>query len=165
MIIRNKTQRLTVLTMLLGMALVVNMIEPAYPLGIPGVKIGLANTLGLLAFYLFGFKEMISINLMRVILIGIFRGNFLNYGFWAAFLGSLLSCLAVLIFTKTTKMSEIGISVAAATFHNIGQILVLMLVVDLLLLTYLPIMLIVGVPSGILVGYLVQKIHQRFKTS
>lgn len=161
--VRSKTQRLTTLTMLLGMALVVNMIEPEFPLGIPGVKLGLANSLSLLTFYLFGLKEMVLVNLMRVLIVGLLRGNFLSYGFWASFSGAILSILAVYIFDKITNMSEIGVSVASATFHNIGQMIVIIMVTDPLLITYLPILLLFGIPSSMLIGYLVQKLHKRFK--
>ncbi len=160
---RNETHRLTVLTMLVGMALIVNMIEPTFPIVIPGVKFGLANILGLFAFYIFGAKELLIVNLMRVIIASIMRGTLFGTGFYLAFTGSLFASVAIIVFSKLTKMSEIGLSTVSATFHNIGQILVIALITQTgLIVTYLPIMLFMGVPTGIVTGYLVQNVNQRF---
>ena len=163
MTFRSSTQRMTVLTMLVGMALIVNMIEPTFPILVPGVKFGLANVLGLFAFYFFGAKELLIVNLMRVVIASIMRGTFLGTGFWLALNGALLSSVFIIIFAKYTKMSEIGLSAVSATFHNIGQIIVISIITSTaLIITYLPIMLFMGVPTGIITGYLVQKINRRF---
>lgn len=162
--IRNKTQRMTVLTMLLGMALIVNMIEPVFAIGLPGVKLGLANVLGLIALYFFGVREMFIVNIMRVLIVSLLRGTFLvGTGFWLALIGTLLSCIAVTFFHRFTKMSPIGISTASATFHNIGQIAVIIVITNMpLMITWLPVMLMTGIPTGVLTGYLVKSINQRF---
>ncbi|WP_240915949.1 Gx transporter family protein [Erysipelothrix sp. HDW6C] len=165
MTIRNKTQRMTILTMLIGMALVVNLLEPVFVIGLPGVKLGLANVLGLFALYFFGVKEMYIVNIMRVLIASLLRGTFLvGTGFWLALIGALISSTAVVILHKLTKMSEIGISTASATFHNIGQIIVIVFITGMpLMITWLPVMLFTGIPTGILTGYLVQAINKRFK--
>lgn len=162
---QNKTQRLTILTMLLGMAIIVNMLEPVFVIGLPGVKLGLANVLGLIAFYFYGSKELFIVNGMRVLLASLLRGTFLvGTGFWLAMIGALLSSGSIILAKKMTKMSPIGISTASATFHNIGQILVIMFVTDtVIMITWLPVMLLTGVPTGILTGYLVKNIIERFK--
>ena len=41
------------------MAITVSMIESQVEVGIPGVKLGLANALGLLALSIFGVREML----------------------------------------------------------------------------------------------------------
>lgn len=162
--VRNKTQRLTVLTMLLAMAIVVNMIEPIIPIGLPGVKLGLANVLGLLAFYFFGAKEMFVVNLLRVVTASLLRATFLGTGFWLAFVGALFSSLMIIVFDALTPMSEVGISCVSATFHNIGQILVIILITSqVVMITYLPIMLLLGIPTGIVTGYLVKSVNHRIK--
>ena len=159
----SQTHRLTVLTMLVGMALIINMIEPTFPIVIPGVKFGLANTLGLFAFYIFGAKELFIVNLMRVMIAAIMRGPLFGTGFYLAFSGSFFASTAIVFFAKFTNMSEIGLSSVSATFHNIGQIIVIALITQTgLIVTYLPIMLFMGVPTGIVTGYLVQNINKRF---
>ncbi|QIK57750.1 Gx transporter family protein [Erysipelothrix sp. HDW6A] len=156
---------MTVLTMLLGMAMIVNMIEPVFVIGVPGVKLGLANVLGLIAFYLLGVKELFIVNVMRVLIVSLLRGTLVGTGFWLAFIGTLSSCLSIVFFHKVTKMSEIGISTASATFHNLGQIGVIIFITNMpLMITWLPVMLLTGVPTGILTGYLVKTINKRFIT-
>ncbi|CAM4346788.1 Gx transporter family protein [Erysipelothrix aquatica] len=165
MTIRNKTQRMTVLTMLVGMALIVNMMEPVFVIGLPGVKLGLANVLGLFALYIFGAKEIFIVNIMRVVIASLMRGTFLvGTGFWLALMGAILSSTAVVVFHKFTNMSEIGISTVSATFHNLGQIFVIIFITDMpLMITWLPVMLLTGLPTGVLTGYLVQSILKKFK--
>lgn len=160
--IRSATHRMSVLTMLAGMALIVNMIEPVFPIIVPGVKFGLANVMGLIAFYLFGAKELFIVNVMRVIIASLLRGTLLGTGFWLAFVGTLMSSSFIVIFSRFTNMSEIGLSSVSATFHNIGQIIVIAMITSTgLIVTYLPIMLFMGVPTGIVTGYLVQSINKR----
>lgn len=160
---RNETHRLTVLTMLVGMALIINMIEPTFPILIPGVKFGLANILGLFAFYIFGVKELFIVNLMRVLIASIMRGTLFGTGFYLAFTGSLFASTFIVVFAKLTKMSSIGLSSVSATFHNIGQILVIAIITQTgLIVTYLPIMLFMGIPTGIVTGYLVYHINSRY---
>ena len=160
---KNKTHRMTVLTMLVGMALIVNMIEPTFPLLIPGVKFGLANVLGLFAFYFFGVKEMFAVNLMRVVIASLMRGTLFGTGFYLAFMGTLFASVFIVVFAKYTDMSEIGLSAVSATFHNVGQIIVIAIITQTaLIVTYLPIMLFMGVPTGIITGYLIQNVNKRF---
>ena len=158
-----KTQRLTLLTMLLGMGIIVNMVEPEFIIGLPGIKLGLANVLGLIAYYLFSTKELFIVNGMRVLLASLLRGTFLvGTGFWLALFGTLLSCVAIVCADKLTKMSPIGVSTASATFHNLGQIAVIVFITQMpLMVTWLPIMLVTGVPTGVLTGYLVKVIVER----
>lgn len=160
---RSETHRLTVLTMLIGMALIVNMMEPTFPILIPGVKFGLANVLGLFAFYIFGAKELFIVNIMRVLIASIMRGTLFGTGFYLALSGSIFASLFIVIFSKTTKMSAIGLSSVSATFHNVGQILVIAIITQTgLIITYLPVMLFMGIPTGIVTGYLVHNINQRY---
>lgn len=159
---KSATHRMSILTMLVGMALIVNMIEPVFPIVVPGVKFGLANVLGLFAFYFYGTKELFIVNVMRVIIASLLRGTLFGTGFWLAFVGTLMSSSFIVIFARFTSMSEIGLSSVSATFHNIGQILVISAVTSTgLMVTYLPIMLFMGVPTGIVTGYLVQSVNKR----
>ena len=81
------TRRLTLITMLLAMSILMHMIEPSLPIPIPGVKLGLANILGLITMFLFGIKSMIMLNLMRVIIASLLRGIIFGTGFWLSMVG------------------------------------------------------------------------------
>lgn len=164
--LRSRTSQLTLLTMLVAMAILLHSIEPAVPIGIPGVKFGLANAIALIAYYIFDTKKMLQLNLMRVLISSIIRGIFPGIGFWLSFSGVLLSSLAMIIFRRITKMSPIGISVASALFHNVGQIMALMFINKTLGMIYwLPFMLFTAIPTGLITGYISLLVLKRFRIS
>lgn len=163
---RSKTLHMTTMTMLVAMGLIINLIEPPFPIGVPGVKFGLANIVGIFAFYMYGTKELFVVNGMRVLIASLLRGTFLGTGFWLASSGMILSSLAVVCFARWSPLSEIGVSTASATFHNIGQIMVISFIVKTgLIVTYLPFMLFMGVPTGIVSGYLIKYVVDGFARS
>ncbi len=162
---RSRTKQMTIFTLLLSMSILLNMIEPSVPIpGVPGVKFGLANAMGLIVLYLFGFRSFLKLGLLRVLFSTLLRGIFLGIGFWLSLSGVILSSFMVIILRRFTKMSPVGLSVASATFHNIGQILALVFVVKSWGMIYwLPVMLFTGIPTGIITGYLSKLILTRFK--
>lgn len=164
--LRSKTSQLTLLTMLVAMAILLHSVEPSVPIGIPGVKFGLANTIALICFYIFDAKKMFQLNLMRVLISSIIRGIFPGIGFWLSFSGVMLSSLAMVVFRKTTKMSPVGVSVASAVFHNVGQIFALMFINRTWGMIYwLPFMLFSAIPTGMITGYISLLVLKRFKVS
>ena len=100
---RSKTRRLTLLTMLLAMSILLHMMEPSLPIPVPGVKLGLANILGLITFFMFSYKEMFNVNLMRVLIASLLRGIIFGTGFWLSMAGVLLSTTMVILLRKTTN--------------------------------------------------------------
>ena len=98
--LRSKTSQLTLLTMLVAMAILIHSIEPAVPIGIPGVKFGLANAIALIAYYIFDTKKMLQLNLLRVLISSLVRGIFPGIGFWLSFSGVMLSSIAMILFRK-----------------------------------------------------------------
>ncbi len=160
----NQTKRLTILTMLLAMAITVSLIESQVEIGIPGVRLGLANVLGLMALSIFGVKEMFILNLMRVLIVGLMRGTlFFSPGFWISFCGTFLSSTMAFVAYKTKIFSDVGVSSVSACFHNIGQVLFVSFLTraPMLLFTYLPFMLLLGIPTGVLSGYVLLNVNQR----
>lgn len=160
----NRTRRLTILTMLLAMAITTSLIESQVEIGIPGARLGIANVLGLIALSIFGVKEMLILNLMRVLIVGLMRGTlFFSPGFWISFCGTFLSSIFAILAYKSKLFTDIGVSSVSACFHNIGQVLFVSFLTSapMLLFTYLPFMLILGIPTGLLSGYLLMSIKQK----
>ena len=62
------TGRMVTLSLLLAGSILLQMLEPAVPVGVPGVKWGLANIMGLMVLYLYGPNDMILVNILRVLL-------------------------------------------------------------------------------------------------
>lgn len=158
------TRRLTLITMLLAMSILLHMIEPSLPIAIPGVKLGLANILGLVALYLFGIKEMLILNFMRVIIASLLRGIIFGTGFWLSLAGVTLSSIVAIILYKKSPFSITGISVGSSAFHGLGQILALMLINQTVMMIYwLPLLWFSAVPTGLITGTLSVQVLKRIR--
>jgi len=76
--------------------------------------------------------------------------------------GSLLSLAVMLALIRIFRenIRPLGVSVAGAVFHNIGQVLVACLLIrSLVVLLYLPMLLLVGIGTGAAVGILVLRLR------
>lgn len=151
----NKTKKLTILSILIAQALCLHVIERAIPLPIPvpGIKLGFANIISLFTILVFGTKEALVVVVLRTFLGSLFGGGI--SGFLYSVVGGIFSTLVMgLMYDRFEKwFSIMGISVVGAVFHNIGQILVAsMIVSNLNLFYYLPVLLISSVVSGIMIG-------------
>ena len=139
--------------LLTAAALVLGYIERFIPLapGIPGIKLGLSNTVLLYAIYLMNWKSAICLMLLKVTLSGLLFSGISAMLY--AFAGGALSLLVMVLLHRAKGFSIVGVSVAGAVVHNIGQIAVACLVVRTqALLGYLPVLLIAGVVTGVLTG-------------
>lgn len=141
--------------MFLALALVAGYIEQLIPinLGIPGVKLGLANIVTMLLLYIVGVRAAGAVSALRIVLAGFLFGSGFAMVYSAA--GAFLSILAMALLKKTRRFSSVGVSVAGGVFHNIGQILVAIFVLETQALAYyLPVLILSGLVAGILIGIL-----------
>lgn len=159
-----KTRRLAILSMLVTMSIILQLVEPGLPLPVPGVKLGLANIMGLITLFMFSSKEMYVVNIMRVVLAFLLRGNIFQTAFWLSLIGILLSTTMVVILKKTTPMSMIGLSVASSVFHGLGQVIAVSYIYQsIFMISYLPIMWVLSIPAGILTGIMSVQVLKRIK--
>ncbi len=141
------------MALFIALAMVLSFIESQLPplVAIPGIKIGLANIAVIFVLYRFGWLEAIIVSLIRVFLISLLFGNFISmlYGLCGAAL-----CLAVMSLLKgLTHLSPVTVSAIGGVCHNLGQIAVACFIIDSAkLLYYLPILLISGTLSGLVIG-------------
>jgi heptaprenyl diphosphate synthase len=151
----------------LGTALHVAESLLALPLPIPGVKLGLANIVTLLAIYLYGFREGLTVALMRVLLASLIGGFVLSPSFLLGISGAVISTLVMAILLRYTRcFTAIGISMAGAVGHNIGQLLAAWLLLQSVsIFFYLPILLLAGVPSGLFTGYVLKYLLEQSENS
>ena len=153
-----KTKKLTVTAILLGLALIIFVIEAQLPplAPIPGIKLGLANIITLIAIYVLGRKEAFLILLLRIILGSIFTGGFA--GFLYSMSGGIV-CFAVMA-SASLKLGENSmwvVSVFGAIGHNIGQIAVACFVIgSAQVVWYLPVLMISAVLTGTFTGIAAQ---------
>lgn len=157
-------KNMMIITMLMAMSIVFHLIEPVLPIPVPGVKLGLANILGLIALMLFGVKTMFAVNLSRVLIASLLRGILFGTGFWVSLSGVLISTTFVALLYKTNKFSLVGLSIAAAAFHNMGQIMMIIVIYSSIFMIYwMPPLIWLSIPTGLLTGSLAQGALQRLR--
>lgn len=147
--------KLTLIAVLTASAIVIAIAESFIPsIGIPGIKLGLANIVILITLYELGIMEATFINLIRVVVVGLVRGTFLSMGFLMSLTGAILSLgIMILFYLLIKKFSIIGVSVIGAIFHVIGQIAIAMIFLDsVYILYYLPIIGLSAIITGVIVG-------------
>jgi len=161
-----KTKSITRLSILLTVALVLGYFENLIPLNasIPGVKLGLSNTVLLYAIYMINDKSSFVLMILKVALSGmLFAGV---SGAIYSFAGGLLSLIMMLIFKRIPDVSIIGVSIIGAVFHNIGQISVASLVIEnRYIFFYLPVLLISAVITGIVTGIIAKNVLKSLSTT
>ena len=150
-----KVQKMALLGVLTAGAIVIAILESFIPsIGIPGVKLGLANIVILVILYELGIVEAIIVNLLRVIVVGLVRGTFLGMGFFMSLTGAVLSLgIMILFYLLIKKFSVIGVSVIGSIFHVGGQILIAMIYLGTAyIVLYLPVLAISAIITGVFVG-------------
>ncbi len=150
-----KVQKMALLGVLTAGAIVIAILESFIPsIGIPGVKLGLANIVILVILYELGILEAIVVNLLRVLVVGLLRGTFLSMGFLMSLTGAILSLgIMILFYLLIKKFSIVGVSVIGSIFHVAGQILIAMLFLGTAyIFLYLPMIALSAIITGIFVG-------------
>ena len=135
----------------LALAAVESLFSPLIPF--PGVKLGLANIVTLVAFTIIKRRQVFLVVGMRLALAGLVLGTFLTPTFWISCGGGLLSFLAMAACYGRRHISIVGISLAGAAVHNMGQLIVVsFLMANRAIFYYLPWLLIWSVPMGLFTG-------------
>ncbi|MCM1285946.1 MAG: Gx transporter family protein [Acetobacter sp.] len=149
---KNKVKHIALFGMMVALAFTFSYLESLIPFnfGIPGIKLGLANLVVVIALYTMKPGEAFSIVLIRVFLAGLTFGN--AYSIAYSLCGGVLS-FAVMLLVKKTKLSVIGVSMLGGICHNIGQIIVAAIIMNTKRIAYyLPVLLVAGVATGLLIG-------------
>lgn len=144
---------LALCAVLLALAIIISFLESSLNLTppVPGIKLGLANLVMVCALYILGGKYAVVISVARVFMVGIFSGqmNMVPY----SLAGALLSLGVMMLLKKFTKLSVVAVSCFGGIFHNIGQLIVAMIVVEnTSLAVYMPALLIAGFITGLAIG-------------
>ena len=150
-----KVQKMALLGVLTAAAIVIAILESFIPsVGIPGVKLGLANIVILIILYELGIWEAVVVNLLRVLVVSLVRGTFLSMGFLMSLTGCVFSLgIMILFYLLVKKFSIIGVSVIGSIFHVAGQILIAMIYLgSAYIFLYLPVIAISAIITGVFVG-------------
>lgn len=145
-----------------ALALIFSYVETLIPInfGIPGIKLGLANLIIIIALYKMSVKEAYVLSVVRVVLAGFIFGNLFSIIYSLA--GGLLSLTVMTLLKKTDKFSLFGISMAGGVFHNVGQLIVAIIVMENLNIAYyMPVLLISGLITGFMIGLVAGEMLKR----
>ena len=145
-----------------ALALIFSYVETLIPInfGIPGVKLGLANLIIVVALYKMSVKEAYILSVVRVVLAGFIFANLFSIIYSLA--GGLLSLTVMAFLKKSKQFSIIGISMAGSVFHNVGQLIMAMIVLESFNIAYyFPVLLLSGVLTGILIGIIANEMLKR----
>ncbi len=145
-----------------SLALIFSYVETLIPVnfGIPGVKLGLANLIIVTGLYKMRLSEVFLLSVVRVVLSGFIFGNYFSILYSLA--GGILSLTVMALLKKAGGFSVIGISIAGGTFHNIGQLVVAMLVVETFsVIYYVPVLLLAGTLTGLVIGVTANELMKR----
>lgn len=155
----HKLARLGLFTALASILGYIESLLPVFP-GIPGIKLGLANLAVLFLLLRYTWKEAAVVSAARILIIGFLFGNL--FGIVYSFAGAVLSLFAMTCIQKKTAVSPVMLSILGGIFHNIGQLLAAMAVVEnLSLVYYAPALLISGVITGAAVGIVTAEVAKR----
>ena len=156
------TRRLALSAMLAALALIFSYVEALIPLPVPvpGIKLGIANLVIVMAIYKLGFRYAFTINCVRIFIAGLlFSGVF---GMIYSFAGGVLSLLVMYLLQRTGWFSMVGVSMAGGVVHNLGQLITASLLVQSVrMMSYFSILLFSGLISGILIGVLASLTYRR----
>lgn len=159
----SKAKNAALFGLMVALAFVFSYLESLLPfsIGIPGVKLGLANLVVVVVLYVSGVKTAMPIALIRIVLAGLTFGN--TYSLAYSLAGGLLS-FAVMALCKRTKLSVLGVSMLGGVSHNIGQIAVAAVLMGTYRIAYyLPVLLVAGMVTGLLLGIAARLIISRLE--
>lgn len=142
-----------------ALAMIFSYVEALLPihLGVPGIKLGIANLVILTGLYFLRLPEVWLISMLRILLSGLLFGSGMSLAY--SFAGGILSLLVMMLLRKFPCFSIVGVSIAGAVLHNVGQITVAVLITKTAsIFLYLPILMGVGVVTGFLMGLLAGRV-------
>ncbi len=153
---KTNTQKTAFLGLTVALAFVLSYVEMLLPpilAAVPGVKVGLPNVVILFVLYQYSWKDAATVSVLRIVMSTLLFGNAMMMIYSLA--GAFLSLLIMALLKKTNAFSTVGVSMAGGVFHNLGQILVAILVLETKEIGYYMIVLAVtGTLAGVVIGLL-----------
>ena len=158
-------KRLTVLGVLSTVCLVLSFVETLIPpliASVPGIKLGLPNIIIIFVLYRFSTVEAAVVSLVRLIAVALLFGSALTFAYSLA--GAVLSLAVMAVLGKLNLFSKVGVSVAGGVSHNIGQILVAIVVLATKEIGYyFPVLAVSGIVSGVFIGIVSVELTNRLE--
>lgn len=151
---RTKIREMTLLGVLTSLALILSYVEAVLPpilTAVPGIKLGFPNILIIFILYRMGTVRAAAVSFVRILLVSLLFGTFLSFLYSMA--GAVLSLAVMAIMKKTDLFSTVAVSVAGGVTHNLGQILVAVVLLKTPQIAYYMIVLsVTGIAAGLFIG-------------
>ena len=147
----SRIQALALSALLTAVMLALGYVESLVPTGVPGIKLGLSNSVLIFAIYTLGVPTAFLLMIGKVLLSGfLFSGvNAILY----AFAGGLLSMLVMSLLYRLKSFHIVTIAMAGAVMHNVGQVALAMLMLETdKLFYYMAVLMLVGLVTGFVTG-------------
>ncbi len=157
--------------MLLAFSVIISIVEAMFPLlfiiPFPGVRLGLCNIAVAIAFYKLGLGSALTITIVRPVFLLLLNGNV--FSFILSVTGAFFSLISLQLTKKMygRLFSYCGVSCISATFHSVGQILVIFAITqNSAIFSYLPFFItassIMGSISGSVMNLIIPKFDSYF---
>ena len=159
-----KAKKVTFLGLSIALAMILSFVEHQIPalVAIPGIKVGLPNIVMVFLLYRVGWKETVTVSIIRIILVSMLFGNVQMMTFSIA--GAALSLFGMILLKKLNLFSYVTVSITGAILHNIGQIVAAVFWTGTAQIAfYLPALLISGTVAGTLIGILSGMVLKRLE--
>ncbi len=159
---RSKAYHVCICGMMIALAMIFSYLEALIPVspGIPGVKLGLANVVTMVALYQLSFREAALIGVIRVILSSILFSNLMVMLYSLA--GTILSLIVMLILKRCNVFGITGVSVGGGVAHNMGQLIVAFIILEnQTVMYYAPALILFGTAAGVVIGIFAGVITRR----
>ena len=151
---QTKTKNVAFLGLCAALALLLSYVEFLLPplfAAVPGIKLGLPNIVIVFVLYCFGLGPAATVSFIRLVISAMLFGNVMTLAYSVA--GAVLSLAVMAILKRLNIFSTVGVSIAGGVMHNLGQILVALLLLDTPQIAYYMIVLTVtGIISGAFIG-------------
>ena len=137
-----------------AVALILSYVEALFPpiyAAVPGIKVGLPNIVIIFMLYRFGLKEAAAVSLVRLAAVALLFGSVMTLAYSLA--GAVLSLTLMALCKRFNIFTTVGVSVVGGVSHNLGQIIVAMIVMETAQIGYYMVILaITGTLAGVFIG-------------
>ena len=151
---RTNIRELTLLGVLTSLALILSYVEAVLPpilTAVPGIKLGFPNILIIYILYHMGTRRAAAVSFVRIVLVSLLFGTVLSFLYSLA--GAVLSLTVMAVMKKTDLFSTVTVSIAGGIMHNVGQILVAVILLKTpQIASYLIVLSVTGIVAGLFVG-------------
>ncbi len=151
---KNSTKKLAFLGVFSALAIILSFVESLLPpiwSAVPGIKMGLPNIVIIFLLYKLSVKEAAEVSFIRLLTVVLLFGNAITFLYSLS--GAVLSLTVMWVLKKSNKFSAVGVSIAGGVFHNVGQILMAIILLGTKEIGfYMPVLAVSGTVAGIFVG-------------